>query len=156
MQIRQATTDDAAAIVDDLWMPFAEELAELDEYNALASDIRSDAIEYREEKLAQSDYCVQLAVEDGAFVGFASGRVKSSPPVFERGAALAISELYVRPDWRRQGVASSLLDALEAWGDERGYETVSLSVNADNDAAKALYESVGFEVKRVKMVKRGE
>lgn len=153
MRIRQASSDDAVAIVDELWMPFARDMAKLDDYNALASDIRADAIEHREEKLSQANYCAQLAVEDDAFVGFATGEVQPSAPVFERGATLAISEAYVRPDWRQQGIASALLEALEAWADERGYETASLSVNADNHAAKAFYESLGFEAKRFQMVK---
>lgn len=127
MEIRQASRDDVAAIVDELWLPFAREMAELDDYNALASDIREDAIEYREEKLSQANYCVQIAVEDGAFVGLATGEVQSSAPVFERGANLAVSEAYVRPEWRRQGIASALLDALEAGGWPRLRDGIPLS-----------------------------
>lgn len=153
MEIRQASRDDVVTIVDELWLPFAREMARLDDYNALASDIREDAIEHREEKLTQAEYCAQIAVEDDTFVGLATGEVRPSAPVFERGATLAISEAYVRPDWRQQGIASALLEALEAWGDKQGYETASLSVNADNHAAKALYESLGFEAKRCQMVK---
>ncbi|WP_114579491.1 GNAT family N-acetyltransferase [Saliphagus sp. LR7] len=156
MEIRQASSDDAVAIVDELWMPFAKEMAKLDEYNVLASDIRADAIKHREEKLSQANYCAQLAIEDDAFVGFTTGEVQPSAPVFERGATLAISEAYVRPEWRQQGIASSLLEALEMWADERGYETASLSVNADNHAAKALYECLGFEAKCLQMVKTSD
>ena len=33
MEIRQASRDDAVAIVENLWLPFAQEMAELDDYN---------------------------------------------------------------------------------------------------------------------------
>ncbi|MXR40528.1 GNAT family N-acetyltransferase [Halobaculum sp. WSA2] len=125
----------------------------LDDYNTLASDIRTDAIDHRGKNLSQANYCAQLAVEHDSFVGFTTGVVRPSAPVFERGATLAISEAYVRPNWRQQGIASALLRTLEAWADERGYETVYLSVNKNNHAAKALYEPFGFEAKRLQMVK---
>jgi GNAT superfamily N-acetyltransferase len=153
MEIRQASTDEAVAIVDDLWLPFAREMADLDDYNALAADTREAAIEHRREKLSHADYCVQIAVEDGTFVGFASAEVQASSPVFERGSNLGISEVYVRPTWRQQGIASALLDAIEVWGNEHEHETVSLTVNANNRAAKAFYEDGGFDTKRLTLVK---
>lgn len=153
MKIHEADSDDAASIVEDLWLPFAREMETLDDYNTLTDDPRSAAIAHREEKLSAETYCTLLAVEDGEFVGFTSGEIRPSAPVFERGATLAISEAYVRPEWRQRGVASELLAALESWGDEQGYETASLSVNANNRAAIALYESLGFEIRRHRMVK---
>jgi GNAT superfamily N-acetyltransferase len=152
MEIRQASSDDAVAIVEDLWLPFAREMADLDDYNALAADAREAAVEHRREKLSHAEYCVHIAVEDGTFVGFASAELQASSPVFERGLNLGISEVYVRPEWRQQGIASALLDAIEAWGDERKYETISLTVNANNHAAKAFYEDWGFETKRLTLV----
>lgn len=153
MHIRQASPEDAVAIVDELWLPFAREMEAMDEYNALAADVRPAAISHRKKKLSQENYCSLLALEDDALVGFTSGEIRDSAPVFDRGATLAISEAYVRPEWRQREIGSALLAALEAWGDKRGYETASLSVNADNHAAKALYERRGFEIKRLQMVK---
>lgn len=153
MKIRRASLEDAVAIVDDLWLQFAREMEELDDYNTLAADARDAAIVHRQEKLASSQYCVQLAVDDGELVGHVAAEIRASSPVFERGDTLAISELYVHPDWRRQGIGSALMGAIEYWGNEKGYETVSLSVNVGNHAGKAFYEELRFEPKRLKLVK---
>lgn len=57
---------------------------------------------------------------------------------------LGLRSLHVDPARRRRGLARSLLAALVGWGAERGASTVYLQVLADNAAALALYDSLGF------------
>ncbi len=53
--------------------------------------------------------------------------------------------MYVKPPYRRRGVARALLgEALERIRKLPGIREVQLSVSDDNAAAKALYESFGF------------
>ena len=56
-----------------------------------------------------------------------------------------ITNVAVRPDCRRQGVAAALLDALEAQGKERELAFLTLEVRASNAPAIALYRKHGFE-----------
>jgi ribosomal protein S18 acetylase RimI-like enzyme len=57
-----------------------------------------------------------------------------------------VEDLYVRPAYRRRGVATALLRRLaEAFG-ERGVVHVALDVDAGNEAARALYAELGFEL----------
>ena len=52
--------------------------------------------------------------------------------------------LYVRPEARRRGIARALMRAVaEALRDE-GREYVVLSVDTPNDAARGLYDGLGF------------
>jgi len=57
-----------------------------------------------------------------------------------------IAGMYVAPRFRRRGFGSALLNAAIAHGQSiKGVRQMKLGVNAMNVAAKALYESVGFE-----------
>ena len=55
-----------------------------------------------------------------------------------------ITSVAVRPDCRRQGVASSLLQALEARGRARNLTFLTLEVRQSNAPARALYEKLGY------------
>ena len=55
-----------------------------------------------------------------------------------------ITNVAVRPDCRRQGVASSLLQALEARGRARKLTFLTLEVRQSNAPARALYEKLGY------------
>ena len=55
-----------------------------------------------------------------------------------------IMNVAVHPDWRRRGIAESLIDCLIQELKNRGSRALMLEVRASNEAAKALYEKLGF------------
>ncbi len=55
-----------------------------------------------------------------------------------------IDNIAVRPEYRRQGVASALLDVFIRFAQAQGLEFLTLEVRASNDAAKRLYMKHGF------------
>lgn len=57
-----------------------------------------------------------------------------------------ISNVAVRPEARRRGVAGSLLRALEARARQKRLSFLTLEVRAGNAAAIALYEKCGYRV----------
>ena len=52
--------------------------------------------------------------------------------------------MYVRPPWRRRGVAAALVRHALDRAAATGLEQVHLAVGAANPGARALYESLGF------------
>ena len=61
------------------------------------------------------------------------------------GDALYIDALATHPDFRRQGVATALLDAAERRARASGLNAIALDTAERNFGAQALYESFGME-----------
>ena len=56
-----------------------------------------------------------------------------------------IDDLYVRPAFRRQGVAKRLIEAVLIECNDRDLESLTVEVAPENDAAKALYLNLGLQ-----------
>ncbi|MFQ3294702.1 MAG: ribosomal protein S18 acetylase RimI-like enzyme [Halobacteriales archaeon] len=153
MEIRPLRQDEGAELIDDLWLPFAEEMAEIDPYNELADDARKHAFSYRRERLQDDDVATVVAVASGELAGYVEGEYRDPPPVFAREPEVYVEGVYVRPDYRREGLAENLMDRIEKWAVERECQRVSLDVNVANETAKKLYEDRGYSVKRHRMVR---
>ena len=63
-----------------------------------------------------------------------------------QGDLLAVDEIAVRTDRRRQGIASALLRAAEEKGAEAGCSSVTLEVRSGNGGAVAFYAGNGFNI----------
>jgi len=55
-----------------------------------------------------------------------------------------ITDVWVSPDHRRQGLGFVVLAAMLEWAAERGATTAYLQVRGDNAPGLALYETLGF------------
>lgn len=62
------------------------------------------------------------------------------------GLSAIIDDLFVRPDYRRQGAARAGLDALIAESRRRGCRSIHVEVDPANVAANALYGSYGLSL----------
>lgn len=93
-----------------------------------------------------------VAREDDEVVGFVSFGMEpgSFEDDCERGV---VSNLYVRPDSRDDGVGSELLSAAETTLAEKGADAVALEAMADNEAAVRFYERRGYEPHRIELEK---
>ena len=68
---------------------------------------------------------------------------------FTRAAHAHVEVIAVTPEAERRGVARALMDAIEEWARRRGFRHVTLNVFDRNTRAKALYDSLGYEVETV-------
>jgi len=82
---------------------------------------------------------ISLAEDGNTIVGYC-GVFLPTP-----GAAADILTVGVLPSHRRKGIAREFIRQIEQWSRERGASSVMLEVEISNEAAIALYQSMGYE-----------
>ncbi|WP_435332952.1 GNAT family N-acetyltransferase [Haloarchaeobius sp. TZWWS8] len=145
MQLRQATADDRERIATELLVPAYEAAEDREpEYCNLTDEARTEPdIDYW---LSDEDRVLIVAeADDGEFVGNVSGAVSPTPPIYDRPPAVYCDGLYVKPEFRREGVATALLDELVEWGERRGCGFFSLSVHVHNRRGREFFEAYGMD-----------
>jgi ribosomal protein S18 acetylase RimI-like enzyme len=93
-------------------------------------------------RIAQAD--VLLAERDGLPVATITAASDRPFANIAGPGELEVRMLAVLPDARRQGVASALMAACEDLARQRGHRRVVLSTDPAMRAARALYESLGY------------
>ena len=73
-------------------------------------------------------------------------------PAAARRQSWLIANVAVHPEYRRRGIARSLVQAAVDMAAARAGKEVLLQVKADNDGALRLYESLGFETLTTRIV----
>lgn len=94
---------------------------------------REEAVEY-----LRAGYPAFAAVESGEYIGYIVCRV-DEPCVW-------VESLFVRPEYRRKGVASALFAKAEELAASYGEETVYNYVHPNNDGIIAFLKSRGYNV----------
>ncbi|WP_434521874.1 GNAT family N-acetyltransferase [Halorubrum sp. AS12] len=156
-RVEPATADDVDAVTD-MWVALA---AGQREHGATlrAEANRATVREWVAQSVVTGDLFVARDAETAAesdgeiglvgFVGFSLERGD-----YERDAARGtVSNLFVVPERRGEGVGAALLDAAERALDEAGAERVALEALADNDRARAFYAEHGYDPHRVELTK---
>ncbi|MFC4559291.1 GNAT family N-acetyltransferase [Virgibacillus kekensis] len=104
---------------------------------------RTAPVERAAERLADTNSYTYGAFQDGELVGIATLALK---PHFKMRHKANILAMYVSPNARRLGAGKALLVAVTEKAKELKLEQLQLTVVADNEAARSLYEGLGFEV----------
>jgi len=100
------------------------------------------------ELLARDTAVVLLeATPTGAAEGVADGftLARLRPSLWSDALEAYLAEVYVRPDLRGRGLGRRLMEATLAHLAERGATYVDLTTTNADEAAVALYESLGFD-----------
>jgi ribosomal protein S18 acetylase RimI-like enzyme len=96
--------------------------------------------EHLRELTRAGDTVVLLAGEDP--IGIAVLRLRSA--IWNEGLECHLAELYVVPEQRGLGAGRALMEAAIDEARRRGAETMDIGVDEPDQAARGLYESMGF------------
>lgn len=137
-RIRPATEADAGEIADHYAGLHVDQWA--GRVTPPAGDHEPDWGAEVRQALASPDTRLFVAEADGRPIGTA--RVEFAERPYFRIAE--IRRVYVRPDWRRRGVASELMRVAEGAAREGGAREVRLSVVTENAEAIDFYRKRGY------------
>jgi ribosomal protein S18 acetylase RimI-like enzyme len=138
MNIRRATEQDLPAL-RELYAAFMREVPEPPHVDF---DLEREVHEVAE--IVQGELAL-VAERDGVLVGLALAR--------RRGPRLgSLTDLYVTPDARQEGVAAALVREVVASLRDDGVEYLDLDVQVSNAAARAVYARWGFRENLLNLV----
>jgi GNAT superfamily N-acetyltransferase len=141
LAIRRATPNDVGIIAEHRARMF-QDTGRLDDDQAAAMIELLKPI--MRPMLASGEYHGWLVVaEDEAIAGGAGVQMRTLLPRPETDVAreALVVNVYVEPEYRRQGLARRLMEAILAWSREQGIERVSLHAST---MGQPLYETLGF------------
>lgn len=138
VRIRPATDADAAEIAEHYAGLHVDQWAGGE--RPMRGDHEPDWLAEVRQALVSPDTRLFVAEADGRAIGTA--RVEFAERPYFRIAE--IRRVYVRPAWRRQGVASELMRVAEAAARDGGASEVRLSVVTENAEAIGFYRKRGY------------
>lgn len=149
--IRKAKTADCEVIVSFIRM-MLKEMADMgghpenqdESFWKSFIDIVLPAIE-------NSDRLYLIAEKNNGPVGFFEGRVDLLFKVFEPKKSFHINSVYVIPEKRNHGIATSLFSAGLSWATGKGCQETDLNTLVNNSKAQGLYKKVGFTIFQYEM-----
>lgn len=113
----------------------------------LGTEIGNSYTNHLLRSVAERNGCMMIARAEVGAIGFVCAWVWKDDDMLVRDGARIhayISDIFVDSDWRRQGVASLLLDAIETAMRERGCSRIRVCSKAANQLAIACYETRGY------------
>lgn len=105
-------------------------------------------IEHKEiiESLENSKEIVVVALWEKEVIGFVCGQYFKS--FCYENLSGEVTELYVKEQFRRKGVAKSLISFLEKELNSMGVKEIKIITNIRNKVAKSVYQSIGYKLKK--------
>ncbi|MFA1818780.1 GNAT family N-acetyltransferase [Virgibacillus oceani] len=134
MTIRKATSNETAKILEHSLVVLKEASM------GYVTPKKAKAIQHTESFISNGGYYLVCSEEEviKGWIGLSNGMdYNTDEPIG------FISELFIIPTWRKQGIAEKLLREALVQFEKLGYERVQLNIYAGNKA-KTLYEKIGF------------
>lgn len=120
-------------------------LKDLDELYAIEVQcFGNDAFSKREigQSMKSPDFINLMAVSGEKAVGFIIGRIEP----FKNKSEGHIHTIDVKPEYRRKGIGSDLLEAVERFFVQNAVDSCHLEVKVDNMPARRLYTRRGYKI----------
>ena len=131
--VRRATAEDAGRVAElfDAYRVFYGQTPAPDAARAFVHD-----------RIDKADSAIFVAEDGGEIKGFA--QLYPSMSSVAMGPIWVLNDLYVDESARGKGLATALLERVQAFAEENGASRLTLATARDNRAAAELYRKMGW------------
>lgn len=151
--IREAKIEDLNEVCDMGW--------ELNKIHANIDELmkpKVDAYKEYEDAYAKwikdENYFFYVAEVEGDIAGFVVGTIQDTEPIDEIRKKGYLIAMFVKPEFRKQGLMKQLTQTIENTFKERGIPYISLVVHQKNPNAITAWEQLGYQTTSVTMTKK--
>jgi len=141
--IRRMAHRDLDGLVE-LWKEFMNDPNSLDRPIPTHAENTRRWREFVKKLIDEDSRQIQVAEQDGTLVGYAMCQKIVSTPLDIGYKWSYVSDFYVKPTHRRQGIGEGLLQATLEYLKSAGSEQIRLAVWHKNETAIKLYKKLGF------------
>ncbi|EDP71976.1 hypothetical protein FBALC1_12782 [Flavobacteriales bacterium ALC-1] len=117
------------------------------------STLKPDPISYYDlkELILSKNAEVHIAEHENKVIGSGYAKIVNSKPYNIHNQHVYLGFMFVKPEYRGQGIIQSISEALKLWAKANNIFEARLEVYAENDSAIRAYEKSGFTKNLVEM-----
>ena len=143
IEVRRAGLEDLGTVVE-LRLALLREYAEHPIYGRLRPDAEIRARPVFAQQIQSPDQAIFLAARQGRMAGIARCVDTKGSPLLMPDRYCYVTSVYVKPEERRHGVLSALMENIEAWAKDRGLTEMRLHNSVLHPHAQAAWDQLGF------------
>lgn len=134
------------ATINDIEILLAFEQGIIETERPFDSTLKEDPINYYDlgKLITSTAAAVMVAEIDGEIIGSGYALIKEAKSYVKHERYAYLGFMYVKPEYRGQGVNKKIIDSLKQWAILKGLTEIRLEVYARNTAAIKAYDKVGF------------
>lgn len=143
MEIREATIKDFDEILK-IKLEAKEEEREFNQFLKPVRDVKEHYEKYLRNDLASEWRAVFIAENNSKLIGLVVGKIYRTLKISGYERSGYISNVYIKKEFRRKGIACKLVEEVIKWFKQRGATNITLEIYKSNKAAISLYHKFGF------------
>jgi len=144
MNVTAAREEHIPQIVE-LWKDLMDLHKKFDPFFSRRPDGDARFTEFLKTSIASPDSHAFVALDGNKVAGYCLGSISSHPPVYLVEKYGYIFDMMVLPTYRKQKVATDLLNAMIRWFASRGIQRVELTTAVNNKTGKQFWKKQGFQ-----------